>query len=189
MGGHPRLKVLTERFKRLIDLYFTVSNFDKTDATRRAGYRHPNKYSTQLFKKPAIVAEIDRRHRVAQEKHDITHDLIMQEMRKIGFSSLGDFMEFDEATGNFIGINLNRDQMEQIAALGEVKIETYLDGRGDEAVSVKRVTVKPYNKLAALEAMMKHGGLSKDKGHEALDNLVDLIRAGRSRVGKTEDGE
>ena len=75
-------------------------------------------------------------------------------------------------------------------AIGEVTVETYMEGKGEEAREVKRVRVKPWSKLAALDQLMRHAGLSKDKTNAALLDVAARLTAGLKRIGKdTEKGE
>lgn len=189
----PAKRKISDRHREVLHYYFTSAKFDKTKATRMAGYRHPNKHSNHIFSQPHIQAEIKRRKQRVQRRYDITYETVIQEMAKIGFANLAKFMSFDEDTGEFIGINLNQEQMEEIACLGEITVETYIEGRGDDAERVKRVRVKPYNKLTALEAMIRHAGLSKDKTTTEIElTLVDRLRQGRERTfgrAKTEEIE
>src|SRR5882762_11035679 len=55
---------------------------------------------------------------------------------------------------------LTRDQA---AALTEVTVEDFLDGRGEDARQVRRVKFKLASKLLALELLGKHLGLFKDR--------------------------
>lgn len=49
---------LTVKQKAFLDAYFSVSNFNATDAAKRAGYKHPHVQGAQnLSKLSAVIAE------------------------------------------------------------------------------------------------------------------------------------
>jgi hypothetical protein len=86
------------------------------------------------------------------------------------------------------------------AALSEVTVDTYADGRGAGAREVRRVRFKLHPKLAALEALAKHLGLFQaddDDGHGipdtrpiedlTLGELRDGIRLMREAAALVED--
>jgi phage terminase small subunit len=188
MAGYAKGK-LTDREVQIINYYFGAANFNKTVACRMAGVPHAMQSSYRIFAKETVRKEIERRQKVIQKKHDLSYDNVMAEMAKIAFSNIAEFMDWDEETGEFVGIGLNSEQMEQIAALGEVTVETYVEGRNEDAEVVKRVKIKPYNKLAALEAIIRHAGLSKDKIEVTGElSLVDRLRAGRERAFGRQGG-
>lgn len=182
----PRLK-LSPRHREVVNYYFGVSNFSKTDAIRRAGYAHPNK-NCGIFSLPAVKAEIERRERVVRERYNVTYDRVVDELARIAFSSPLDFMEPDEDGG--MTVDLTKADADMLRAIGEFQIETYIEGRGEDAQRVKRVKLKPWNKQAALEALMRHAGLSKEKSPlEVMGDLAARILAARKRVAPSDEQE
>lgn len=180
-GVRTRRRRLSLRHERLVDLYFGPANFCKSKALRMCGYAHPHKY-TRLFDHPAVAEEIERRHREVRERHRVDFDRVQDEIAKIAFFSIYDVARLDEATGDLL-LDFRHLDAAAAAAIGEVTVEVYTEGSGDEAREVKRVRVKPWNKLDALDKLMRHGGLSKDKGDAALGDLAERLRAALSRVG------
>ncbi len=181
---------LNKQQRAVIDAYFGPSRFCKTDALRRAGYRHPRSY-LRLFEYPAVVAEVERRQERIKKKYDVTYERVRDEMARLAFSSIADFSEIDPDTGEFV-LALERADLNQLAAIGEIKTETRWEGPPGAKEKVVEVRVKPYNKLAALEALGRFAGLSKEKVNVTGEiALVDRIRAARDRrYGKGEgDGE
>lgn len=174
---------LSDRHRQVLDFYYGVAQFNKNEALRLAGYAHPNKQQV-IFSRPDVVAEMERREARTRGRYDVSYDRVVEEIAKVAFASIADFAEITE-DGGFI---LNERTMalatpEELAALGEVTVETYMEGHGDDAEEVKRVKIKPWNKLQALEMIMKHAGLSKEKTplSEAV-SLVDRILAARQQV-------
>lgn len=178
---------LSRRHEKLLDFYFGEANFNKSKALALAGYRCPHDY-LRLFDHPAIVEETKRRERAAREKFEVTHDRLVEELRRIAFANIYDYGRVDK-DGN-IFLDFSNVPAEVMAAIGTVTVETYMEGKGDEAREVKRVKVTPYNKLQAIDQLMRHTGLSKDKTSGAIADLAERLNAGLGRLGKLkEEGE
>ena len=175
-----RRKLSLQR-ERLVDFYFGAANFNKMEALRLAGYSPKSQYH-RVFDYPAIAQEIERRHRAIREKYEVDYDRVAAEIAKVAFSNVLDYGFVDQETGDFI-LDFRRADAAALAAIGEVTTETYVEGRGEEARAVKRVRVKPHSKMAALEALMRHAGLSKDKAVSAVADLTERLAAGLKRVG------
>ena len=114
--------------------------------------------ASRLLQDPEVtlrVRELQAEHR---KRHDITIDRILRELSKIGFSNMLDYMKV-EGPDAFVDLStLTRDQA---AAIQEVTVEDYKDGRGENARDVRRVKVKLSDKRAALVDMGKHLGMFK----------------------------
>lgn len=175
---------LNKRQTVVIDLYFGRANFDKTKALRMAGYSCPNDY-TQFFNHPDVEREVERRWAEVRARYDVTYDRVVTEIAKVAFANVGSYVQVQD-DGSFV-LDFENMDMTEWSAIGEVSVETYVEGRGDNAREVKRIRVKPWNKLAALDQLMRHAGLSKDKTSSALADLASRITAGMKRVGKEDE--
>ena len=176
---------LSDRHRQVINHYYGEAKFNKNQALRMAGYAHPNKQQA-IFARPEVVTEMQRRETRVRGRYEITYDRVVDEIAKMAFSSIADYAE---VTADGFVVNertLALATPEELAALGEVTVETYMDGVGDYAEQVKRIKIKPHNKLQALEMIMRHAGLSKEKTpmSEAL-SLVDRIITAREQVSTT----
>lgn len=176
---------LSPRHNQLVNYYFGVANFNKTSALRMAGYGSPHNY-IRLFSHPRITEEVERRFRELREKYKVNYDRIIEEVAKIAFSNVLDYGMIDQKTGDIL-FDFKSADAATLAAIGEVTVETYTEGRGENAREVKRVRVKPWNKLTALDHLMKHTGASKDKGGEVLADLAGRLTAGLGRLGKKKE--
>ena len=132
----------------------------------------------------AEEAEIERRQRELRERHRVTFDRVRDEIARIAFSNVLDYATVGDGELVF---KFDDIDAATAAAIGEVTVETYMEGRGDEAREVKRVRVKPWSKLAALDQLMRHAGLSKDKTNAALLDVAARLTAGLKRIGKKEE--
>lgn len=82
--------------------------------------------------------------------------MIEDELRTIAFANMKNYLkatEEGEPALHFGGLS-----SDQTAALSEVTIDTYTEGRGDDARTVKRVKFKLHDKKGALTDLLKHKG-------------------------------
>ena len=125
-------------------------------------------YPGHGIKNPAVLAvKASRLHAVPTVKNriaeikaqfatktSITAQRVLEEMAKIGFANVGDFVSID-ADGKS-NVDLSKISKEQMAAVSEIQIDTSEDGK-------QRVKVKLHDKRAALLDIGKHLGMFKDK--------------------------
>lgn len=189
---------ISRRHERIVDFYFGPANFSKTKALRMAGYSMPAQY-IRLFQHPDIVREIARREAINRERYDVTYEKVVGEIARVAFANIGDYAKVADDGSlvlDFSDIEPGQEMRDVLAAIGEVQVETYMEGKGEDAREVKRFKVKPHNKLQALDQLMRHAGLSRDKTGEALSDLASRISQGLGQLGKrahvgppTIDGE
>ena len=185
MAAVSRGGKLTLRQKKLVQHYFAEAQGNQRAAALMAGYPPAmTKNIFQEFKKPAVVKEMARVADKMEGKFEVTYARLIEEMAKIAFFNMSDVMHFNEHTGALEGINLDEASMDAIAALGEVKIDVGYAGDGEEKQPVRQVTVKPYNKMDAIEKLIKHMGMSREaaKKVEHTHSLADRLRDGRARM-------
>jgi phage terminase small subunit len=152
---------LTPKQERFVAEY--LIDLNATQAAIRAGYSEKTAAAigSENLTKPEIAAAIaDGRAKLAS-KAEVTAERVISELAKLGFANMADYMR--AATNGdpyFDFAGLTRDQA---AALQEVTVEDFVDGRGDDARDVKRVRFKLADKRAALVDLGRHLGIFKDK--------------------------
>lgn len=106
----------------------------------------------------------------AAEKAGVTIERVLGELALIGFSNMQDYMRAGPDGDPYLDFSaLTR---EQAAALAEVTVEDFKDGRGESARDVRRVKFKLADKRAALVDMGKHLGMFKERvEHSGPDGL------------------
>ena len=175
---------LSPRHKEVVDNFFGVSNLNKTDALRRAGYKHPND-RLAIFAIPAVKAEVARRQEALVERYDASYERIMDELARIAFATPLDYFEIED-DGRIV-IDLRKADADALRALGEIKVTTWTQGNGEHEKEVTTVRFKQWNKQKALEALLRHSGQSREKSPlEGAGDLVDRIIAGRKRVSRED---
>jgi phage terminase small subunit len=175
---------LTTRKRKSIDGY--MAGKTKKDAMLAAGYSK-SMASTRVndvFGDPEVEAEIERRHKIATRRSDVTLDWIVERLKKIADANFGDILDEDE-DGNYT-VNMSKLTPELQYALTGYTVDQRKEGRGKNADTVSRVRVQLGDKLRALELLIRHLGLSKEKQAVELSgtvSLVERLHAGRTRAG------
>lgn len=141
------------------------------EAHKRAGFAGNRKSAWQLRRKPAIASRLDeisglaaQRERSAIERaaarYQVTTDRVVAELARIAFANTLDYWRVD-SNGN-PELDLSKITRDQGAAISEVIVDTYMDGRSTDAREVKRVRIKLADKRAALVDLGRHLGLFVD---------------------------
>ena len=132
-----------------------------------AGFAHHRQNAYTLFKRKPIKDRYDelmeRRHGREHDAHNraverlaITKESVLAELAKIAFANMQDYMKVGEDGQPSLNFkDLTRDQA---AALAEITVEEFVDGRSDKR-RVRRVKFKLASKQDALVALGKHLGL------------------------------
>jgi phage terminase small subunit len=111
----------------------------------------------------AVDARIAELRATMVKRHEVTVDRIVQELAKIAFANMLDFITVQSDGTAYV--DLSKLTREQAAAMGEIVTEEYTEGRGEDVRPVKRVKFKLLDKLSALDKLGKHLGMFTDK-HE-----------------------
>lgn len=142
------------------------------DAWVNAGYKTNAKAAavsaSRMLKRPDLTARLqellDRRDQIevkatqkAIDKLAITKEAVLTELAKIGFSNMLDYIKPQSSGDAYVDLSaLTRDQA---AAITEVTVDEYTEGRGDDARNVKRIKFKLADKRSALVDIGKHFGM------------------------------
>ena len=146
--------------QRFVDEYLVDRN--ATQAAIRAGYsaKSANEIGAQNLAKLSIKEAIAIGEAELAERTKITQDMVIKELAKIGFSNMLDYINVTEGGDPVTDFStLTRDQA---AAISEITVEEYTEGRGDDARNVKRTKFKLSEKRSALVDIGKHLGMFKD---------------------------
>lgn len=138
----------TERQLAFIREYLVDQN--AADAARRAGYspENANKIAYALRNDPKIAARIEEAQARRREKKQITADRVLDELGRMAFSNMADYVRWG-SNGIELRDNALLDE-DQTAAVADVEPK----GNG------KVARLKLYDKLAALNALARHLGMT-----------------------------
>lgn len=145
---------LNPKQKRFVAEYLIDGN--ATQAAIRAGYSKKTARSigAENLTKPDIAAAIAGKQAKIAGKLEITAERVISELALLGFSNMQDYMRPGPDGDPYLDFSaLTR---EQAAALTEVTVEDFKEGRGKDARDVRRVKFKLADKRAALVDIGKH---------------------------------
>lgn len=180
-GRPPRTK-LNAQEEVAVSRYF-ANNFNKTEALKHAGMKSGNDYCTRFFARPLIANEVEKRLRAITRKSNITAEMVLEEYRKIGMSNFGDLITVQDDGTAFLDLTELSD--DQRAAMSEFTVEEYWEGKGDDAVPVKKFKVKFHSKLEALGKLGNYFEMFKDKvEHSGTVDVAERLMAGRKRMNR-----
>lgn len=151
-------------------------DLNATQAAIRAGFSAATAYSQgqRLLKNVEIAAAIQAEQDKRAERTAVTADRVLVELALIGFANMRDYLSITSEGEPFI--NLSTLSREQAAAISEVTVEDFKDGRGEDARDVRRVKFKLVDKRAALVDMGRHLGMFTDKvEHTVAGTLAEWL--------------
>jgi phage terminase small subunit len=157
------MPALSEKQKRFVSEY--LIDLNATQAAIRAGYskKTATVQASRLLTNAKVQEELSKQQTKVAERLEITKDRIVDELAKIGFANMLDYMRAGLDGDPYLDFSgLTRDQA---AALSEVTVEDFRDGRGEDARDVRRVKFKLHDKKGALVDLAKMLGFVVEK-HE-----------------------
>lgn len=152
---------MTPRQRRFVQEYLVDLN--ASAAARRAGYAggaSADVQASRLLRNVKVKAAIDAAMAARAERTKISADRVIAELAKIGFANMQDYVRLTSDGDAMLDFNgIDRDQF---AAIGEITVEDFTEGRGDDARDVRRVKMKLIDKRAALVDLGRHLALFTD---------------------------
>lgn len=159
-----------------------------TQAAVKAGYsaatakQQGSRLLTNVDVQAAIAKGKKRVAARAEAKFDLTLDKVLAEYQRIAMTGMSKFVHIDvDGTPR---IDLSRCSPDDLDLLAEITTDRFTTGRGDDAGELRRVKIKPLDRLNALEKLGKHLGMADKAGNEAMSDLasalIQIARAGSS---------
>jgi phage terminase small subunit len=175
---------LTLKQQTFVRAYLETAN--GSEAYRRAYHAREMKASTikvkacNMLKRDNIRVTIAAEQAKIAQRHNLTVDRIISELALIGFANMLDYMTL-QADGS-VTVDLSNLTRDQAAAIQDITVDEYMDGRGRDARPVKRIKFKLSDKRAALVDLGKHLGMFKelsDSTHkvDATNAFLDIVKA------------
>ena len=152
---------LTPKQARFVQEY--LIDLNAAQAAIRAGYsaKTARVIGHENLTNPDIAAAIEKAMAERAERTRLTADWVVDELRKLAGANMADYMRSTPEGDPYLDFSsLTRDQT---AALAEVTVEDFVDGRGEDARAVKRVKFKLHDKREALVDLGRHLGLFEIK--------------------------
>lgn len=152
-----------------------VIDLNGTQAAIRAGYSEntANEQAARLLADVSIQNYVKRLQNKISERLEITADMVVQELAKIGFANTHDFV----TDGNSI-VDISKLERVKVASVSGVKV-TEIES---EFGSKKITELKFHDKVSALEKLGKHLGVfEKDNAQKKIDVKTLVIEPIASR--------
>lgn len=151
---------LTPKQRRFCEEYLVDLN--ATQAAIRAGYSRDAAYAIgwENLKKPEIESTVQRLMFERSDATKVTAEQVIDELAKVAFASVKDFLKVDDDGTPYIDVSSMNER--QWAAVADVQVDEYIDGRGDDTHRVQRIKIKSHSKLAALSKLADHLGIGND---------------------------
>jgi phage terminase small subunit len=150
-----------------------VQDLNGTQAAIRAGYSEncATEQASRLLTYDGVRALVDQHLEARQRRSEITADSVLSEIHKMAFAGPADLLDAD---GRLIPLQALPKHVS--AAITGLKITTRrLPGSPGEPVEVGHIHDFKFEKIAALEKLMKHLGLYERDNKQKMDPLVELM--------------
>jgi phage terminase small subunit len=125
---------------------------------------------SRLLADPRVQALIAERRAKIAARNDITIDRVINELAAIAFANSGDYFRLTSAGEP--AVDFSELTPAQKAAIAEVVVEDFTEGRGEDAREVRRIRFKLHDKIAALVKIGQHLGMWKNIGPKNVTNIT-----------------
>jgi len=141
--------------------------------------------ASRLLRKDPLIAEAVQAGMAALgHRLDVNAERVLGELAKLAFANLADYITV-QADGTAY-VDLNAVTRDQAAAIAELQVDEYVEGKGEGARNVKRVKIKLADKGVNLERLGRHLKLFTDKVEvSGIEALADRIRQARENADTT----
>lgn len=159
-------------------------DLNATQAAIRAGYspKTAEQQGSRLLSNAKVAEAVAAGQKRIAAKLEITAEMVAAELAKIGFANMADYITI---VGGEPVVDLSDMTRDQAAAIQEVTVEDFKDGRGEDARDVRRVKFKLSDKRAALVDLGKHLGMFREQiDVNVKTDLATMIAARRRRVAE-----
>jgi phage terminase small subunit len=131
------------------------------EAYASAGYKPNRGNAARLNANESIRERVTEILERGAARAEVTIEKIVAELAKIGFANMADYMRASGDGDPYL--DFSQLTREQAAALQEVTVEDFKEGRGEDARDVRRIKFKLCDKRAALVDLGKHLGMFPNK--------------------------
>lgn len=157
------------------------------EAYRLAGYGNSTSGPSRLARLPKIMARVAELMKIdelrgkqavslslagqqvayerAIERLAISKESVAREIAVMGFARMGNYVRIE---GNSLVMDWTNVSADHLAAIQEVTIDTYMDGKGKDGREVTRVKFKLHDKRAALMDLARMFGWIVEKSETTL---------------------
>lgn len=173
---------LTQKERLFADLYILNPQMSGAEVVRQAGYKvttndSAHSRSTQILAIPAVKAYIEKRRAKLAAKTEITQEKVLAELAKLAFANQLDYMTVQD--DGLAHVDLSKMTRDQAAAIQELTVDEYVEGKGEDAREVRKVKLKLADKRAALVDVGKTLGMFTEKSGVNATQVNVTINVGK----------
>jgi phage terminase small subunit len=148
---------LTDKQEAFVREYCS-NGWNATKAVIAAGYTAKNigtaqSIGTENLSKPVIDLAISKKKAELAKKCEVTQEMIVAEMVKVGMANVQDYMDTNNAVRD-----ISELPKDVAAAVESIQVDVRYDG-GDSTGYTEKVRLKLHSKLTALDQLARHLGL------------------------------
>lgn len=143
-----------------------IIDFNGTRSAKAAGYSpvKTNRAATKIMNYPNVKAEIERLIEERSKRIQITGDMVVEELAKLGFNNIQDYITTNNAV-----VDISKINPDKAKGVAEVSSETIEMGSGKSAIKRTRTKLKLHNKEKVLELLGRHTGIfEKDNSQKSV---------------------
>lgn len=150
-----------------------VKDFNGTQAAIRAGYSKTSATSTasEILTYPQVIEELSKLTKKMEEKIEVSAERILNELVKMGFSDIHNYIDNDWKLKNLEDIGENHTP-----AIKEVSVEEITMQYGEATKTTKNVKFKLHDKLGALEKLAKHINFYQGDAGKAKETVIRVVK-------------
>lgn len=116
-----------------------------------------NVRAMDMLSRPLIQAAIAERYKRLSDRFEITAENVTREIALMAFARMGDYVRITDEGEPFV--DMSELTSEQMAAISEVTVEDFTEGRGPDARQIRKVKFKLHDKGGALDKLAKIVGV------------------------------
>ncbi len=175
---------LSDKMFRAVTEYFT-NGHNQYRALLAAGYteRTASDHPEQVFKHPAVVAEIARRQEAANAAANLDQAWITERLMTLADSSKTLAQYIKVGTHGQLRWDFTGATKKELQLIKSLTVEEFAEGRGDNVISIKKYKIDTSDPLAVLNSLARIAGLFNDRLQlEADDEVVAILQSARNRI-------
>lgn len=181
--GEPILSIMEQRF-----IAHYIVDLNKANAAIAAGYsaHSAKQQATLMLARPRVKRALEDFQAGLASALEVTPKRVLGELARIAFANMDDYVVVQRDGSAYV--DLSKCTRAQLAALSEITVDEYVEGKGAEARPVKRVKIKFHSKTQALEDLSKHLGLfeADNSQREVMVRITNYVNA--ESTGFNSDG-
>jgi len=159
------------KHERFCQEYVKDNNAKRSAITAGYSPKTAESMGSQLLRILKVAGRLEYLQAQLSEKSGVTALMVIEELAKVGFANLQDYI----SDGNEI-VDLSGIKRDLAAAVESIQVDIRHDG-GQSKGYTEKVKLKLHSKLSALTDLGKHLGIYNEDNKQKTENLADFLKA------------